>query len=100
MPTTYLEPGGNVAIEGMAAGTPVIATDQGVFAETVPNGIGGFRFRLLREAVSAVEQVGHLDPKMVRGWARNQYSLEAVAPKFTTWFEALGTLRGDGWYST
>ncbi len=83
----------------MACGTPVIATDQGVFTETVPNGIGGFRFRLLREAVQAVKDVDMLDPVMVRQWARNQYSLEAIAPQFQKWFEALGTLRGDGWYS-
>jgi glycosyltransferase involved in cell wall biosynthesis len=99
VPTTYLEPGGNVAIEAMACGTPVIATDQGVFTETVPNGVGGFRFRMLREAVCAVNLVDGLDPKIIRGWARSQYSLEATAPKFKAWFEALGTLRGAGWYT-
>lgn len=99
VPTTYLEPGGNVAIEGMACGTPVIATDQGVFTETVPNGIGGFRFRLLREAVQAVKDVESLAPKTVREWAMKNYSLQAVAPQFDKWFSALGTLRGAGWYS-
>ncbi len=100
VPTTYLEPGGNVAIEAMACGTPVIATDQGVFSETVPNGIGGWRFRLLREAVEACDRVEELEPKMVREWARKQYSLQAIAPRFQQWFEALGTLRAAGWYST
>jgi glycosyltransferase involved in cell wall biosynthesis len=99
VPTTYLEPGGNVAIEAMAAGTPVIATDQGVFSETVKSGVSGFRFRLLREAVAAVKRVEELEPEIIREWALDNYSLEATAPKFEAWFEALGTLRGKGWYT-
>lgn len=96
--TTYLEPGGNVAIEAMMAGTPVICPDFGVYAETVRDGVSGFHFRLLREAVSAVKGCGDLDPVKVQHHAFTNYSLEAVAPKFERWLDNLTTLFEDGWY--
>ncbi len=99
-PTTYAEPGGNVLIEAMACGTPVIASDFGVATETVREGVSGFRFRLLRDAVKAVQRLDELDPKVVRKHAFTNYSLEAVAPKFSKWFSDMGTLFDKGWYAT
>lgn len=99
-PTIYIEPGGNVAIEAMLAGTPVIAPDSGVFSETVQHGVSGFHFRLFREAVDAVENCGLLQPQMIRQYAVDRYSLEAIAPKYDRWLE--NVVRGqksDGWYA-
>jgi glycosyltransferase involved in cell wall biosynthesis len=98
MPTTYAEPGGNVAIEAMASGTPVICTDFGIFPETVINGISGFRFRMLREAVQAIKMVEHMDRSVIRAHAR-QFSLPMVAPRFKHWFTNLMTLHQKGWYA-
>lgn len=96
-PTTYVEPGGNVAIEAMMSGTPVIAPDCGVFSETVSHGLSGFHFRTLRTGVDAVETATELRPDKIRAYARERYSLEAIAPKFERWFDDLQQLWGDGW---
>jgi len=97
-PTTYAEPGGNVAIEAMACGTPVIASDFGVASETVKEGLSGFRFRLLRDAVEAVEKCSELDTENIRKYAVENYSLDAIRPKFSKWFDDMRTLFDQGWY--
>lgn len=98
-PTTYIEPGGNVAIEAMMAGTPVIAPDCGVFSETIRHRVSGYHFRTLKQAVAGMkwareEQGG---PDLIRAYADSRYSLEAVRPKFEWWFEDLQGLWGKGW---
>lgn len=97
-PTTYIEPFGGVAVEAMMCGTPAITTDWGAFTETVEEGVTGYRFRTLREGVRAVELAGSLDPEIVRSRARSRFSLEAVAPRYESWFGRLKTLWGEGWY--
>lgn len=96
-PTLYVEPGGNVAIEAMMAGTPVIAPDCGVFSETVRHGISGFHFRTLKQGVAAVMNASRLNPHSVCAHALKHYSLAAIAPKFDAWFDDLQQLWGDGW---
>lgn len=96
-PTTYIEPGGNVAIEAMMAGTPVIAPDCGVFSETVRHGVSGFHFRTLKQGVNAVQSAERLNPTSIRVYAKKNYSLEAIAPKFQQWFDDLQQLWGEGW---
>lgn len=98
-PTLYLEPFGGVAVESMLAGTPVVASDWGAFPETVIDDVSGYRFRNLSEAVEAVDKCKYLDRHKVRQHAIDNYSLEAVAPRFTSWFNRLDTLWGEGWYA-
>lgn len=99
VPTTYAEPGGNVAIEAMACGTPVIAPDWGVFAETVEHGRTGFHFRTLRQAIDAVNDTGTLNCTHIQYRARERFSLKSTADKFSQWFSDIETLWGEGWYA-
>lgn len=100
-PTIYFEPGGNVAIEAMMAGTPVIAPDSGVFAETVKHGLSGFHFRMLRDGVDAVHDCAELNPFKIRDYAIDNFSLAATRPKYEKWFADLQTLATPvGWYAT
>jgi glycosyltransferase involved in cell wall biosynthesis len=98
-PTLYIEPFGGVAVEAMLSGTPVVATDFGAFTETVVEGVSGWRFSTLAEGVTAVDLCADLDAYDIRDYALNRYSLDAVGPLFTHWFENLHTLWSEGWYT-
>src|SRR4051812_20184576 len=77
-PTIYIVPFGNVAIEAMSCGTPVVATDWGAFTETVIHGKTGFRCRTFKQFIEAVEAAPTLDPHGIREHALSNYSLEAT----------------------
>lgn len=98
VPTLYIEPFGGVAVEAMLAGAPVIASDWGSFTEIVTPDVGR-RFRTLREGAEAVRDVATLDRRKIRKRAIERYSLQAVGPMFTRWFDQLDTLWGEGWYA-
>jgi glycosyltransferase involved in cell wall biosynthesis len=99
VPTIYVEPFGNVAVEAMACGTPVITTDWGAFTETVIHGMTGFRCRTFKQFIDAVEAAPTLDPFRIREHAMANYSLEAIAPKYNDYFQRLQTLWDKGWYT-
>lgn len=98
-PTIYVEPFGNVVPEAMFCGTPVITTDWGAFTETVIDGKTGFRCRTFGEFVEAMDKAKDLDPRAIRAHAVENYSLDAIAPKYDRYFNRLSSLWGDGWYA-
>jgi hypothetical protein len=97
MPTLYVEPFGGVAVESMICGTPAVTTDFGAFTETVVEGVTGYRFQTLQEAVDATEAAMLLDRTTVRDHAAGLYSLDAIEPLFDRWFTNLDGLWGEGW---
>lgn len=97
MPTIYQEPFGGVAVESMMCGSPVVAKDFGAFVETIREGVSGFTFSTLQEAVDATERAMGLDRRACRDYALGRYSLDAVAPLYERWFNNLDSLWGDGW---
>lgn len=100
VPTTYIEPFGNVAVEAQLCGTPVICTPWGAMTETVEDGVTGFHCHLLREFMDAATRVSELDANYMRDRAIRLYSTDAVAGKYQRHFERLATLYSDGWYAS
>jgi glycosyltransferase involved in cell wall biosynthesis len=96
MPTLYPEPFGLVAVEAMMSGTPVVASPWGAFTETISEGVSGFTFHTLGEAVARVQDAMTLDRGGVRAWAE-RYAPGVIAPEYDRWFQRLMGLRGAGW---
>lgn len=89
MPTTYMEPFGNVAVEAMLCGTPVITTNFGAFTETISHGVTGYRCHTLAQFVAAVGMVGELSRQEIRRVAVAQFGLERVAQMYEEYFSSL-----------
>jgi len=98
-PTWYIEPFGGVNIEAQLSGTPVIATDFGVFPETVIHGVTGYLGRTMEEFVWAAQNVHNLSRKACRDWALANYSLDRVALMYEEYFQRLLNIKGAGWYT-
>ena len=99
MPTVYLEPFGGVSIESLISGTPVICSDWGVFPETIPHGVVGYRCRTLDHYVWAVRNIENISPHVCREYALKNFSLERVAMMYQEYFEMAYSLWDkEGWY--
>jgi glycosyltransferase involved in cell wall biosynthesis len=85
-PTYYVEPFGNMVVEGYFSGTPAITTDWGGFADTVVNGVTGFRCREMRDFVHALENIDSIKSEACRQWAMDNYSEEVVHDQFHEYF--------------
>jgi glycosyltransferase involved in cell wall biosynthesis len=88
-PTYYVEPFGNMVVEGYFSGTPAITTDWGGFTETVINGVTGYRCREMRDFVHALNNVDSIDPADCRAWAEEKYSETVVHDQFDQYFKKI-----------
>lgn len=99
MPTTYVEPFGGSGVEAMLCGTPVVAVDYGAFTETIQQGVSGYRCKVLKQWLGAIQNVKNLDRRKIAEYARNKYSLQACAVLYDQAFKQLLDLYSDGWYT-
>lgn len=99
VPTTYVAPFEGVHVEAQLCGTPVITTDQGVFTETVTNGVNGYRCRMYQDFVEAARLAPLLKRTRIAQAARLRYDTAVVGAQYARYFERLSTLSGDGWYA-
>ena len=91
MTPRWIEAFGNVAIESLACGVPVIAYHRGGPAEIVRDGKTGFLVEpdSVVGLVAAINQIDRLDRHACRQQAESEYSLTALGDRFEAWFEAI-----------
>jgi glycosyltransferase involved in cell wall biosynthesis len=88
-PTYYVEPFGNMIVEGYMSGTPAITTDWGGFTETVIQGVTGYRCREFKEFVAAVNNIDRISPKKCRDWALTMYEDAVVHEQLHDYFKKI-----------
>ena len=88
MTPRWIEAFGNVAIEALACGVPVIAYRRGGPAEIVIDGKTGFLVEpdSVKGLVSAIARLPEIDRANCRQSAETDYSLEALGDRFDNWF--------------
>lgn len=91
MPVQWDEPFGLVAIEAMAAGTPVIAYRRGGLPEVIDDGRTGFLVDPDDEGAlaRAISRVGSIDRAACTAHAVKNFSLERMVASHTTFYAGL-----------
>lgn len=87
--TEYLEPFGGTSIESLFCGTPVIVSNYGVFPETIPHGVVGYRCQTLDQFVWAAKNIDKIEPKKCREYALLNYSTGRILQMYEEWFDML-----------
>jgi glycosyltransferase involved in cell wall biosynthesis len=77
-PIQWDEPFGNVPIESMACGTPVITFKRAAMPESVKNEVSGFLVKDgdINKMVKAVNNINKIDRQKVREWSEDNFSLD------------------------
>jgi glycosyltransferase involved in cell wall biosynthesis len=73
-PIRWPEPGGTSVCEALAAGTPVVALDQGCLPSLVDHGVTGFLATDEESFSAALGRIGELDPADCAAAARRRFS--------------------------
>jgi glycosyltransferase involved in cell wall biosynthesis len=82
MPVLWEEPFGLVAIEALACGTPVIASNRGALPELIDVGRTGFLCGSDSDFVDAISNIGSLDRLACRKVAESRFSSDAMARSY------------------
>lgn len=84
----WVEAFGNVAIEALACGVPVIAYARGGPAEIIQEGKTGFLVEPdhVHGLVEAIAEIDQIDRSICRQYVAAEYSLEAMGDRVEAWF--------------
>ncbi|MBZ0155869.1 MAG: glycosyltransferase family 4 protein [Alphaproteobacteria bacterium] len=88
-PIDWPEPFGLAMIEAMACGTPVIARRRGSIPEIVEEGVSGFTFEDMDQAVRAVGAAGELSRLKIRNEFKKRFSARRMALDYLAAYESL-----------
>lgn len=88
MTPRWVEAFGNVAIEALACGVPVISYRRGGPAEIIQDGKTGFLVEpdSVNGLVNAIARLDEIDRATCRQQAETEYSLQALGDRFEQWF--------------
>lgn len=88
MTPKWIEAFGNVAIEALACGVPVIAYRRGGPSEIIQEGKTGWLVApdSVEGLVDAIARIDELDRQACRHQAETEFSLEAMAIRYENWF--------------
>ncbi len=91
MTPRWVEAFGNVAIEALACGVPVISYRRGGPAEIVRDGKTGFLVEpdSVEGLITAIDRLDEIDRLACRQQAEEDYSLSALRDRFLGWFEEI-----------
>lgn len=91
MTPRWVEAFGNVAIEALACGVPVISYNRGGPGEIIQNGKTGFLVEPdnVDELVKAIAQIDNINRNTCRQQAEIEYSLPALGDRMEQWFHEI-----------
>jgi UDP-glucose:tetrahydrobiopterin glucosyltransferase len=91
MTPRWVEAFGNVAIEALACGVPVISYRRGGPIEIIKDGKTGFLVEpdSVDGLVDAIAHLNQIDRLACRQQAELKYSLEALGSRFENWFKSI-----------
>jgi UDP-glucose:tetrahydrobiopterin glucosyltransferase len=100
MAPKWVEAFGNVAIEAMATGVPVIAYRRGGPAEIVVDGETGFLVEPddVGGLVAAVRRIDELDRVECRQRVEEEYSIQALAGRVDGWLDSVIECHRNSWF--
>jgi glycosyltransferase involved in cell wall biosynthesis len=81
-PTVAPETSSLVAMEAMAAGTPVIAFRSGALTEIVDHGVTGFLVDSKEEMADAIRRVDQISPRICWEEANRRFSKQRMAQQY------------------
>jgi UDP-glucose:tetrahydrobiopterin glucosyltransferase len=87
----WVEAFGNVLIEALACGVPVVSYRRGGPAEIVRDGVTGWLVEpdRVEGLISAIQRLGMIDRHACRKQAEQEYSLDALGDRTEAWFDAV-----------
>jgi UDP-glucose:tetrahydrobiopterin glucosyltransferase len=87
----WVEAFGNVLIEALACGVPVIAYARGGPTEIIRNGVTGWLVEpdSVSGLVAAIHKLDQIDRKTCRLQAEQEYSLTAYGAALQTWLQKI-----------
>jgi glycosyltransferase involved in cell wall biosynthesis len=97
--STYWEPFGGTMVEMQLSGCVPIVSDAGAMTEIIMDEVNGFRCSNMGDILRAIRNVDTINRNRMVAFARANFSLEAVAPRFERYFlDVLSVYEKKGWY--